>query len=153
VIRWILEAGYFLGGGAILLTVAALFFTAANHYIGQDPDPEPDPPAGRRTPPTPVIYDTPAPPNYTRGDRVHQWDVEVPDAVTAELDLAEALTAKLAKFVEPDPLDDTVELPTITDDTPLYYRLRPPTPLHLESFTQGWTTERLAKVLEAGKPQ
>jgi hypothetical protein len=148
--RWILEAGFFLSRAAILLLIVALIYWVANRYIGEPADPPPpDQPEGRRTPPAPVIYDTPAPPNYTRGDQVHQWEV----AVTAELDFAEELTAKLEQFVEPDPLDDTVELPTITDDTPLYYRLRPPTPLHLESFTQGWTTERLAKVLEAGKPQ
>ena len=157
--RWLIEAGWFLGRAAILLLVVALLFQAAKLYIGREPapepDPQPDPPSGRRSPPTPVVFhDTPAPANYhRRPDQMHQW--EVPAAVTAELDLAEELTAKLATFVqepEPDPLDDTVELPVYADETPLYYKLRPPVPLRLESFTQGWSRDELqARIREAAK--
>jgi hypothetical protein len=96
--------------------------------------------------------DVPAPPNYTRSPEL--------DAVTAVLDFAEAQTVILEKFLaeepepEPDPLADTVELPVIADDTPLFYRIPGrPKQFEMESFTVGWNREQLARAIEAGRPQ
>lgn len=148
------EVRAFLIGAILMLIGAAILIVVAFPKDRPRPPVEPQP----RQVWTPLLYDTPAPPNYTRGDRVHAWWVEQADAVTEVIDVAEAHTVILEKFLgdqdepdtEPDPLDDTIELPAITDiESPLYYRLRPPPPLHLESFTTGWKrSDMLARIKE-----
>jgi hypothetical protein len=83
----------------------------------------------------------------------------------AGIDATSQATTELARVIDVtetveirpvDPLDDTVELPVYDPDTPLYWSIpapKRPAAYRLESFTQGWTTERLAEIVANGRPQ
>lgn len=127
------DSTWWVGGVLILLAIGAGALLAHKRYgdLVLGPDPE--------IPPVlePDTVQMPAPPNYvpwTPDGSVHVW--EAPEPLVGEI---------------VDPLDATVELPVITVETPLFYRIPHPPPFELESFTTSWTRERLDAIVEAGK--
>jgi hypothetical protein len=76
--------------------------------------------------------------------------------LTAAIDAAADATEELTQVIEVkpvDPLDDTVELETYDPSMPLFCQLKKPTPYDGESFTVGWSRERIAEIIAAGAEQ
>lgn len=82
---------------------------------------------------------------YTVMDEWYPFAQNYADACDA---VADAIT-DVIQAVEPL----TAELEVIDYSTPLYYQIRRPKPLELESFTRGWSREQVNRAIEAGRPQ
>jgi hypothetical protein len=77
----------------------------------------------------------------------------------AAIDAAADATEELTQVIEikpVDPLDDTVELPVVDDDTPLYWSIPAPSrprQYELETFTQGIQRAQLERAMAARAEQ
>jgi hypothetical protein len=143
-VLFISPAGWWIGGGFIYLSIAAVAGLLIHRYGGVRMT-EPDIPLSEATtvelPPKATVTHTEF--RYTVMDEWYPMAGYLAAAIDAT---AEAVT-EVIEAIEADPLDVTHEIETVDPHAPLFYQIKRPPPYDGETFTVGWTRERIAEVI------
>lgn len=154
-IDWLLttKSGLFTGTAVIWVVLIVALVWAVWKFGDVRPAPAPVFPKPLTDATTIIIPALPVEPNYLPSQEswyplAGELAAAIDDMTAAAIDLTETVELRPV-----DPLDDTHELEQVDPSVPLFYSLKRPRPYVAESFTEGISRARIARALEAGKPQ
>lgn len=139
---FISDAGYWIGAILLGLAASVLLWMVTSPETRMGPDPV-----------IPSLADVPTveffiePADHGPAPNWIPWEFVPDEAVVIDI------TDTVEIHAVADPLTVTAQIERVDEETPLFYQIRRPKPLELDSYTEGITRAQIARALEAGRPQ